>query len=159
MDTTPPPHNGESGGIIGEKWKVLFNCVIFITQMVEDVGLEPLCLLPKQECYHYTTSSVFIFCQFSQTKVCFQCTPRGGIDIVHFWVTGLEPAASWSLWPKMRFELISRDGMFHYTTLTNQALYQTELHPGIRSNYYCVNYFVYTFWCFCLYMYLFERDN
>ena len=27
--------------------------------MVEDVGLEPLFLLPKQACYHYTTSSVW----------------------------------------------------------------------------------------------------
>ena len=27
--------------------------------MVEDVGLEPLFMLPKQACYHYTTSSIY----------------------------------------------------------------------------------------------------
>lgn len=33
-------------------------CVCLI--MAEDVGLEPLPLLPKQVCYRYTTSSILV---------------------------------------------------------------------------------------------------
>lgn len=36
-------------------------CIVAVSvpKVVEDVGLEPLFLLPKQACYHYTTSSVW----------------------------------------------------------------------------------------------------
>lgn len=36
---------------------VMFTCYI-ISAQIQGVGLEPLFLLPKQECYHYTTPCI-----------------------------------------------------------------------------------------------------